>query len=279
MQRVARPPGPDEKVTALTRELVAGGPATNAAVTFSVLGGSAHLLTAVGAGPLASVVRADLDRPGLSLVDVAVGDGSFELNVSSVVVVDGTGERSVVSLDGGAVDEETAVAALRADLRQAEPDVVLLDGHYPGIAVEVASWARERRIPVLLDAGRWKPHFHDLLPLVDEVVCSGVFTVPGGSGFGEVAAYGHDAGARVVAQTHGAGAIELSVEGRRRLVEVPSVEVVDTLGAGDVVHGAYAYFRAGGGDADEALSRAAEVASFRCRFAGRRAWEEAWSAR
>ena len=64
VHRVARPPGPDEKVTALSRELVAGGPATNAAVTFAVLGGSARLLTAVGSGPLGDVVRADLERPG-----------------------------------------------------------------------------------------------------------------------------------------------------------------------------------------------------------------------
>jgi sugar/nucleoside kinase (ribokinase family) len=277
VQRVARPPGRDEKVTALSRELAAGGPATNAAVTFAVLGGDAVLVTAIGSGPLEAVVRADLDRSGLSVVDVAAGDGEFALNVSSVVVVDGTGERSVVSMDAGAVDEASAAVAARASV--ASTDVVLLDGHYPAVALAVAAEARTHRIPVVLDAGRWKPHLADLLPLVDEVVCSAAFTVPAGSTFGDIASFCHGAGARVVAQTHGAGAIQLSLGGRLTTVDVPSVEAVDTLGAGDVLHGAYAFHRASGREPEDALRRAAEVASFRCRLIGSRTWVDAWPER
>jgi sugar/nucleoside kinase (ribokinase family) len=276
VQRVARPPGPDEKVTALSRELVAGGPATNAAVTFAVLGGSVRLVTAVGSGPLGAVVRDDLERPGLTLVDLAGDDPSFEPNVSSVVVVDGTGERSVVSLDGGAVDGSAWAGAALTSPADADPDVVLLDGHYPVVAMEVARWARARRIPVILDAGRWKPHLADLVPLVDELVCSGDFTVPSGSAFPQVAAYGHGLGARVVAQTHGAEAVEVSIDGRTSRIPIPSVPAVDTLGAGDVLHGAYAFHRAQGCDVAGAVERAVRVASFRCRFAGSRAWIGAW---
>ncbi len=286
VHRVARPPGPDEKVTALTQELVAGGPATNAAVTFSVLGGSARLLTAVGSRGLGAVARADLGRPGLTVVDLAADDADFEPSVSAVVVVDGTGERRVVSRDAAPLDDRSAVAAVRASLSErawsegvgsdATPDVVLLDGHYPAVAVEVASWARARRIPVVLDAGRWKPQLTALLPLVDEVVCSGDFTVPTGGDFAELAEYLHGLGARVVAQTHGPGGIDVSVEGRRTEVPVPAVTAVDTLGAGDVLHGAYAFYRAEGADAEAALRRAAEVASFRCRFAGSRRWAGEW---
>ena len=82
----------------------------------------------------------------------------------------------------------------------------------------------------------------------------------------------------MVAESHGPDAIELSVEGRDVRVPVPSVPAVDTLGAGDVLHGAYAYHRANGCDAEEALGRAAEVAAFRCRFVGGRAWVGAWAA-
>jgi sugar/nucleoside kinase (ribokinase family) len=132
---------------------------------------------------------------------------------------------------------------------------------------------------VLVDAGRWKPQFAELLPLADEVVCSGDFAGPTGAGFAEVAAYLHGAGARVVAQTHGPVAIDVSIDGRRDRVTVPSVPVTETLGAGDVLHGAYAFHRAEGVDPAEALRRAAEVASFRCRFAGSRTWVGAWPAR
>ena len=107
-----------------------------------MLGGSARLLTAVGSGRLGGVVRADLERPGLTLVDVAADDPAFELNVSSVLVADPTGERSVVSMDGEPIGEAAAVAVTRAALAEAEPDVVLLDGHHPVVAIEVATWAR-----------------------------------------------------------------------------------------------------------------------------------------
>jgi sugar/nucleoside kinase (ribokinase family) len=81
---------------------------------------------------------------------------------------------------------------------------------------------------------------------------------------------------RVVAQTHGAEPIDLSVATRTSRVEVPVVDAVDTLGAGDVLHGAYAHYRAAGEDPEESLRRAAQVASFRCRFPGSRTWTRVW---
>ena len=42
----------------------------------------------------------------------------------------------------------------------------------------------------------------------------------------------------MVAQTHGAEAVEVSIDGRTSRIPVPSVPAVDTLGAGDVLHGA-----------------------------------------
>jgi sugar/nucleoside kinase (ribokinase family) len=279
VHRVVSPPGPDEKVTALSRDLAAGGPATNAAVTFAALGGEAWLLTVVGSGGLAPVVRTDLARPRLTTVDLAATVPDVEVNVSSVVVVDATGDRSVVSLDAAPVDESVAVEAARTALADATAEVVLLDGHYPLVALEVAAWGRARRIPVVLDAGRWKPHFAELVPMVDEVVCSAAFSVPTGSGFGRIADWCHAAGAGVVAQTHGGAPIELSTRGGRAVIPVPAGPVTDTLGAGDVLHGAYAFHRAAGGDPKEALRRAAEVASFACGFAGPRTWLPSWANR
>lgn len=270
VHRVSHAPGPDEKVTALSRELVAGGPATNAAVTVAALGGSAALLTPLGSSALAAVARVDIERPGLVVHDLAAADPAFEPNVSSAVVVETTGERSVVSRDAAHLDAAAALAAVDTALSVADPDVVLLDGHYPDVAVAVAAWARTRRIPVVLDAGRWKPHLTELLPLVDEVVASADFAVPSGS------IADHASGARVLARSHGAGPIEVVVEGRSSRVEVPRVEAVDTLGAGDVLHGAYAFYRASEHDPEDALRRAAGVASFRCRFAGSRTWTRVW---
>jgi sugar/nucleoside kinase (ribokinase family) len=70
IQHVDAAPGPNEKVTARAQWVVAGGPATNAAVTFAALGGTAVLVTALGSGAAADMVRADLAGCGVRVVDV-----------------------------------------------------------------------------------------------------------------------------------------------------------------------------------------------------------------
>ena len=69
VQRVDRLPGLDEKAEAVSAEVAAGGPATNAAVTAAALGATVTLVTAVGAHPLGDLIRADLAAYGVTLLD------------------------------------------------------------------------------------------------------------------------------------------------------------------------------------------------------------------
>jgi sugar/nucleoside kinase (ribokinase family) len=55
-------------------------------------------------------------------------------------------------------------------------------------------------------------------------------------------------------------------------VPVPQVEVVDTTGAGDILHGAYCYYASQGRAFVDALTEAARIASESCRYAGTREW-------
>ena len=66
VQRVDRLPGLDEKAEAVSAEVAAGGPATNAAVTAAALGATVTLVTAVGAHPLGELIRADLASCGVA---------------------------------------------------------------------------------------------------------------------------------------------------------------------------------------------------------------------
>jgi sugar/nucleoside kinase (ribokinase family) len=47
---------------------------------------------------------------------------------------------------------------------------------------------------------------------------------------------------------------------------------VDTLGAGDILHGAFCYYSSLGQVFQEALTNAVRVASESCRFRGTREW-------
>jgi sugar/nucleoside kinase (ribokinase family) len=264
VQRVDRPPGPDEKVVATRADVAAGGPATGAAVTFAALGGDAVLLTALGRGPLADLVRQDLEQHGVRVLDAAPSSGGPA--VSAVTVVESTGERSVVSRNAEDVD-----ASMPQDVEVLLDGcgVLLVDGHHARLAVAAARAARARGIPVVLDAGSWKPVLAELLPLTTMAVCSSAFRLPDGRpplpGL-------LDAGPSFVAVTAGAQPVQWATRQDRGTVDVPAVQARDSLGAGDVFHGAYAHAVASGADPVAALRRGVAVASVRVTHVGPRSW-------
>lgn len=175
IHRIAKPPAVNEKITSTAQFVAAGGPAANAAVTFAALGGEATLVTALGDDPVADLIRADLTAYGVSVIDAAAGSAR-PVPVSSVAVVESTGDRSVISSD--AVTSDAAPPDAIAEL-VARADVVLVDGHHPLMARAAAQHANQRGTTVVVDAGRWKPVMADLVPHVSDMVCSGDFRTPG----------------------------------------------------------------------------------------------------
>ena len=261
VQRVEELPAPGEKVQSLRVDVAAGGPATNAAVTAAALGAEATLLTVLGAHPLAALARADLETHGVRVVDLDPGR-TEPPPVSAVAVRDRDGERTVVSRNA-AGSEATWSGAIDAD-------VVLVDGHHPGLALSVARAAGD--VPVVLDAGSWKPVLDELLPLVDVAACSAHFTAPE-PGL-------HERGVPTVITTAGPGPVRWSTaDGDSGEVPVPAVEARDTLGAGDVWHGALAVAVTRERTVTDRIRFANEVAAERVRHVGPRSWTTAIAGR
>ncbi|HWR48484.1 MAG TPA: PfkB family carbohydrate kinase [Pseudonocardiaceae bacterium] len=278
VQRVARRPGVNEKVVAQRSDTAAGGPAAAAAVTFGALSGHSVLLSALGPGPVGRLVVGELDHAGVHIVDTWAAGA--DLSISAITVLDETGERSVVSRNA-----EDMMAVVPGDLPALtqDADVVLLDGHHPDLAVAAAYAAQTAGVPVVLDCGSPKPVYAELVPLADIVVCSASFVAhrPNGfnadgfdpDGFDAVAAALLAGGARLVAMTAGAAPVRWQTREAVGAVEVPPVTVRDTLGAGDVLHGAVAFARARGvTDPERSLSFGVAVASLRVQHVGPRAW-------
>ena len=269
VHRVAAPPAANEKITSAAQFVAAGGPAANAAVAFAALGGTAMLVTALGDDAVAGIIRADLQDHGVQVIDAAAGTRRA-VPVSSVTVVEATGDRSVVSLD--AVNSEAEPPA-DLDSLVADADVLLVDGHHPLLARAAVRAAAAQSLPCVVDAGRWKPVMADLSPFATDMVCSNDFRTPGADSGPATAAALIDGGVDTVVITAGGEPVLWWSDGRTGTVPVPSVTVVDTLGAGDVFHGAYCYHRTDPeiGTA-ERVERAAGVASLRCSVVGPRAW-------
>ncbi len=262
-------PGRNEKVTATRQDVAAGGPAANAAVTAAALGARSVLVTALGSGPVATAARADLEAHGVEVHDVVTPGEDFPLAVSAVLVDDATGERSVVSADAALASARAPSPVLLAGLPT--PDVVLLDGHHPAVARSVVEHldTLAPRPRVVLDAGRWRPLFADLLPVADVAALSAAFTVPGHD---DPAAGARALGARAVVVTHGPDPVEWSDGEASGTVDVPRVDARDTLGAGDAFHGALAAALARGEALSAACTEAARVASTRVARVGPRSW-------
>ena len=272
IQTVDAVPAANQKIVADDVLVAAGGPAANAAVTCAALGVPSRLVTRIGDGPLAAAVHADLVAHGVEVLDVAAAGSAPP--VSTVLVTRGTGERAVVSVNG-------TLAGGAGEVPDRAWDgvvVVLVDGHHLDLAVACATEARRRGIPVVLDGGSWKPGLEALVALADVAVLSDDFAVPGG---GDAPADVRRIGPRLVAQSRGGAPIEVLSDGERFTVPVPAVDVVDTLGAGDVLHGALVAFaaRAGVGPSPDdpevwltALAWAARVASASCGAHGARGW-------
>lgn len=262
-----RTPRPNEKVTADWQTVSAGGPAANAAVVFAALGGRARLLTAVGEGPVAELIAADLSRQGVEVIDLAAPH--TEPAVSSVVITD-NGERSVVSRDGTA-QRLQGCEDLSGTFQRA--DVLLLDGHHPELALAAAQAARDSSVPLVIDAGRWKPVMAELLPLAQNVICSADFRTPDSESSIATAQSIRNSGVPQVAITQGAQPIRWWTQTASGEVEVPAVEAVDTLGAGDAFHGAFAWHLTQPQNTfPKQLEAAGQVASLRCSHLGPREW-------
>lgn len=279
-------PEPDEKIVARSLAVQAGGPALNAAITAARLGCAARLVSRVGAGAPAAAVAAELALEGVELHDAA-GKG-WALAVSTVLVTAGTGQRAVVSTNATSPGALAAVPAGVLDGVRA----VLVDGHHLDLAVPLARAARASGVVVLLDGGSWKAGLDALLEHVDVAVLSADFHAPGAPPGAATHEAVHALGPAVVAQSHGGGPIDVAswripdlpgdgapARATVTVEQVPAGDVVDTLGAGDVLHGALlaavAHRGHDGWDAlQQALRVAADVATASVRHAGARGWTE-----
>ncbi|MCL2457483.1 MAG: PfkB family carbohydrate kinase [Desulfobulbus sp.] len=259
----------NQKLKAERQLAYAGGPATNAAVAFAAFGNEASLVTGLGQHPLAHLAKADLAAHKVRLIDST--DQPRRPPVLAAVIVDlSNGERSVVY-------SSTDLRRLRRDCINETTleyaDILMLDGFYLPQAVQLATWAKPKRVPVVLDGGSWKDGLDTLLPLVDYAICSPAFYPPGCTDPDSIFAYLRDHGVEHMAITRDGEPILAHADGQLCEVPVMQVKVVDTLGSGDIFHGAFCHYILEN-DFLLSLERAAEVASLSCASLGTRAWIE-----
>jgi sugar/nucleoside kinase (ribokinase family) len=260
-------PKSNEKIVAIDQVIAAGGPATNAAVTFRYFGNRSLLLSVIGNHPIAQLIAADLATYAVETIDLEP-QRSTPPPVSSIIITRSTGDRAVISLN--AVKLPIAPDGIPSNILT-DIDIVLIDGHQLAIAQIIAQQARQKKIPVVLDGGSWKPGLEQVLPWVDYAICSANFHPPNYSNSQAVFAYFQGLGIPHVAITHGERPIEYYSEGKFKRLEVSLIHAIDTLGAGDIFHGAFCHYILLNSFPDSLMS-AAKIASHSCEYFGTRQW-------
>jgi sulfofructose kinase len=258
------------KIYASGYDEIGGGPAATAAVAVKRLGGTACLIARVGEDATGDVIRSELAGHGVdvSLMRTLRGAQSAASNVT----VDDRGERQITHFIGQGLDVE-------ADWIDASSfdgtDVVLADMGWRRGAQRALALATAAGIPTVLDADMSvDPRAGELLTLADHVVFSEA-ALRQMSGLADPAdalrwARGRVRGPYVGVTVGALGYLWLAGETLHAMPGYP-VTAVDTLGAGDVFHGAYALALAEGRDVAAAARFANAAAAIKCtRASGRR---------
>ncbi|MEA5620451.1 sugar kinase [Cronbergia sp. UHCC 0137] len=270
------PPQNNQKLVATDYTVAAGGPATNAAVTFSYLGNQAILLSVLGSHPMTQLIRTDLATFPVTVIDLDPSKNTPP-PVSSIIVTQATGERAVISIN--AVKTQANSSSIPTDILS-NVDIVLIDGHQIAVSRAIATLAagtaqiaKTQHIPIAIDGGSWKPGFEQILPFVDYAICSANFYPPNCHNIQDVFAYLHSFNIPHIVITQGKNPIQYSNHGNHGFVNVPEIQPVDTLGAGDIFHGAFCHYILQTNFID-ALQQAANIATEACKSFGTRRWME-----
>jgi len=268
-------PRANEKSVSTQHAVHCGGPATNAAITCAFLGADTTLVSAVGKHALSSIVRSEMATLNVMHIDLSP-EAIEPPPISSILITAESGVRSIVSAH--ATRAPVPAERFEASVLQS-CSLLLVDGHQMGCALAAAKVAKTRGIPVVLDGGSWKQGTEELLGLVNYAICSADFRPPGVAGTREVLAYLRERGVEGVAITQGADPILWATRDHGGEIAVAKVRTADTLGAGDIFHGAFCYYLLNSNDFEEALKQAASVAAYSCESFGPRDWMRSWARR
>jgi len=248
-----------------------GGPAANAAITYAALGGDATLATCLGDSTESRAMIDELNHYGVKVLNYSEYD---TVPNTACIVVSSDGKRTILS--------GQHKFSVNREFDLSEYDFALFDCNQQEISLDIlavldAPESAEKKT-VVLDAGSVKPNIEKFLERADIVIASEDFKDEAGNTIFEMKCNAeHKAITRgekpVLYRKTKLGQDDSSTLQDKKELPVEPVDAVDTLGAGDIFHGAfcYGYFEKGY-FCEDALMFAGKVASESVKYRGPREW-------
>lgn len=255
-------PAPNEKTVADTLLCCGGGPAANAAVTVARLGFTAGFCGYLGEDDYGESHFQELQLQGVDTRLLVRGDSPTPL---SAILVKPDGRRALINYRGAT----RALTVDRVDFAGIMPKVVLLDGHEPHVSLNLLAQLADNPLPAVLDAGSLHDGTLALLDKVDYLVCSEKFARQyAGDEHNALNVLGALAPAVVI--TLGKRGLIWKRGAEEGRLDAPPIEPVDTTGAGDAFHGAFAAGLAAGMPWPQLLRYSSAAGAFCCTQLGAR---------
>ncbi len=267
--RVQGVPARGSKVHASHFEEICGGNALNAAIGIARLGGRATLCGPIGdARETANrFIFERMAHEGIETTHILHMPGI--VTPISSILIDPTGERTIVTFRD---PELWKVRLPDADTLLTDCSAILIESRCAAFCTDLCAEARRRGIPVIVDVDRAMSLREGLLTASSHLVFSSesLRETAGIADDGEALRKIAELTPSFLAGTRGPrGTIWLDAQ--QALQETPAfpVHTVDTLGAGDVFHGAFALAITEQQELRQALRFASAAAALKCtRFGG-----------
>ena len=260
-------PLPGSKVEFSTANTLPGGQVASAVIACQGWGMRTRYVGKLGDDEAGKMHRREFARAGVEARVVEVPGGA---SAQSVILVDGTGERTVLNRR----DERMRLEPEELQRSWIEGARILhIDGYDTAAAATAAGWAHAVGILVVADLDAIYPGIEELLPKIDYLVASRDFPCRLMDERNlETALRRMQAryGSRLTAATLGEGGV-LAWDGNRyHSAAAYRVPVVDTTGAGDVFHAGFLYGLHRGWPLERQLDFACAAAALNCTAVGAR---------
>ena len=229
---VEKHPQSDEKIFAEKLVGCGGGPAANAACAVSRLG-----LTSAFAGYLGQDLYGEMHLQEFLQhhVDTHLIVRDSSPTPLSTVLVKPDGKRSLINYKGST----KPLNADAIDFSSIKAKAILFDGHEPYISLALVKFARQHGISTILDAGSMHEGTSQLWSQVDYLVASEKFACQFGGDVQTALKRLAKQAPTVVITLGDKGLIWQKGKQTGKLAAFP-VKAIDTTGAGDAFHGAFA---------------------------------------
>ena len=229
---IAHHPLADEKMSASAFIGMGGGPAANAAVTAAKLGFKAAYAGYLGLDIYGEHHCRELLDMGVHSDLIIRGRSPTPL---STILVKPDGQRALINYKG----ETKALSAATINFSPITPKVVLFDGHEPQLSLALLEHRQNKSIVSVLDAGSLHDGTLALMDKVDYLVCSEKFAIQY-AGTIKMALQCLAEFAPTVVITLGEKGLIWRHGQEHGALSAFSINCVDSTGAGDIFHGAFA---------------------------------------